>query len=138
MIMKEGCHISVTLTPEVRLEQALKEAGVKDPATITHLNIAGTYTDEDEEYMEKNFGENLQEVDFSDCTALSTFMQDCFEKDNTHILKEKHGYIPIQEFAKTTSRIEQTNNRIDINRYTYKRAIVIGRGLIYIFHFPQT
>ena len=132
--MTQESHISVTLTPEIRLEQALKEAGVKDPATITHLDIAGTFTDEDEKYLEKNLGENLQEVDFSNCTSVSSFMEDIFQKDNLQTLKEKHGYVPIQKCVENPPIKTIGSNT---KTCTKKRAIVVGRYGMYIFHFPQ-
>ena len=39
--MTQNTHITVTLTSELRLEQALKEAGVKDLTIVTKLTIVG-------------------------------------------------------------------------------------------------
>jgi len=66
--MTDNTKISVTLTPELRLEQALKEAGVKDPTTVTKLSIAGTPTIDDFEYIRKNMCENLQVLDMSNAS----------------------------------------------------------------------
>jgi hypothetical protein len=62
--MTSNTHISVILTPELRLEQALKEAGVENPATITRLSLAGTLTEEDIGYIYcENMDETLQTLD---------------------------------------------------------------------------
>ena len=53
--------ISVTLSPALRLEQALIQAGAKDPATVTHLTVAGTLTDVDFGYIRKNMRKTLHE-----------------------------------------------------------------------------
>jgi len=50
-------NTTVNLTSELRLEQALIEAGVKKPATITHLTITGELTSSDIFYIAR-IGEN--------------------------------------------------------------------------------
>ena len=114
MMMKEEYRVSVVLTPNGRLKQALKDAGVKDLAMITHLKIAGAFTDKDEEYLVKNFGENLQEVDFSNCIELSTFMRNCFLRKNIHVLKEKHSFLPIQKYIEDT--LQSKRKHLDTKR----------------------
>ena len=59
-------HLSVNLTPTLRLEQALKEAGIETPATITQLTIAGTLTKDDFEYLCKEMRKTLRELDMGD------------------------------------------------------------------------
>ena len=61
--MTTNNNVTVSLTSELRLEQALKEAGVKDPAAITKLTVSGPIVDSDFEYLNINFGETLQELD---------------------------------------------------------------------------
>ena len=64
--------ISVTLTPEIGLEKALKKASVNDPATVTSLAIVGTITDhihrntDDLQYIRENMRETLLELDLSE------------------------------------------------------------------------
>ena len=58
-------HISVTLTSEFRLEQALKQAGIEDPASVTRLTISGTLTDDDFRYIRENMSKTLHELDMS-------------------------------------------------------------------------
>ena len=36
-IMTQDINVSVTLTPRLRLEQALKKAGIDDPATVAEM-----------------------------------------------------------------------------------------------------
>ena len=48
--MTQNTQITVTLTPELRLEQVLKEAGNPD----SHLTILGIITFEDFQYMREN------------------------------------------------------------------------------------
>jgi hypothetical protein len=60
--MIQMTHLEVTLIPKLRLEQALKNAGVENPATITHLAVAGTLIGRDFKYMRK-MKKTLQELD---------------------------------------------------------------------------
>jgi len=78
--MTQNIEISVTLSPELRLEQALKQAGVEDPATVTHLTIEGKITNNDMRYILENMRENLKKLDYS-------------SKLDTHSLEE------LEEFA---------------------------------------
>jgi len=114
MMMKKDNLVSIVLTPKLRYQQALKDAGVKDLTMITHLKIAGAFTDKDEEYLVKNFGENLQEVDFSNCIELSTFMRNCFLRKNIHVLKEKHSFLPIQKYIEDT--LQSKRKHLDTKR----------------------
>jgi len=65
--MTPNTKITVTLSSEHRLEQALKQAGVEDPATVTHLIVAGMLTDVDFGYIRENMSETLHELDI--CNA---------------------------------------------------------------------
>jgi hypothetical protein len=60
--MTQNTHIQVTLTPNIRLEQALKG---KDIATVTQLSIAGAVVGEDFLFIRKNIAVTLQEFDMS-------------------------------------------------------------------------
>jgi hypothetical protein len=66
--MLRNTPITVTLTPELRLEQALKDAGVKDPATVTGLTLAGSPTDDDFKYIRKKMRKTLQELDMNNAS----------------------------------------------------------------------
>jgi len=57
--------ISVNLTRKTRLFQALSDAGIKNPASVTELTVTGMFTGEDMRYIGKNIGENLRELDIS-------------------------------------------------------------------------
>ena len=57
--------ISIHLTPKLRLKQALKKAGVNDPATVKQLAISGTVTKKDFAYIVSQMDETLQELDMS-------------------------------------------------------------------------
>jgi len=86
--MIPNTEITVTLTPELRLKQALKQAGVKDPAMVTKLTVMGNITCHDFAFIRKNMNKTLQELDmsgasviknrinrsmgFSQCTALTS------------------------------------------------------------------
>ena len=57
--------IKVTLTPKIRLEQALKDVGVKKPESVTRLTIEGTITQDDLEFIKDKMRKTLQELDLS-------------------------------------------------------------------------
>jgi hypothetical protein len=61
--MTPNIQISVCLTPELRLEQALKDAGIENPASVVKLIVSGTLTEDDFEYIRENMAETLQEFD---------------------------------------------------------------------------
>ena len=92
----EGYRVSVTLTPELRLEQALKQAGINEPKEVTHLTVSGIFTDEDDMYLKNNSGKYLLEVDYSNCTSLPSHLE-LFSIDN---LRES-GFITMQEYMET-------------------------------------
>ena len=64
--MTSNTHITVTLTSELRLVQALIEADIEDPAKITRLSVAGMITNNDFAYIRENMGKTLQELDMLD------------------------------------------------------------------------
>jgi len=66
--MTPNTKITVTLTAELRLEQALKQAGVEDPATVTNLTVSGTLTDVDFGHIRENMRETLHELDICDAS----------------------------------------------------------------------
>jgi len=63
--MIQNTKISVTLTPELRLNRALKQAGIETPETITHLSVSGTLTEGDLQYIRNKMSKNLQILDIS-------------------------------------------------------------------------
>ena len=74
--------VSVTLSPELRLEQALQNAGIENPASVAKLIITGaTLRKRDFEYIRKNMSETLQELDMGDVSLLRKhFPQDAFRE----------------------------------------------------------
>jgi len=74
-------EIAVNLTPEIRLEQALIEAGIEN--VVTKLTVAGNLTKDDFRYIGKTMGKTLRELDMSDATIekntlkAKTFYQPC-------------------------------------------------------------
>jgi len=66
--MTQNIEISVNLSPELRLEQALKQAGIEDPATVSKLTVSGMLKNDDFKYMKKNMSETLQELDMGDAS----------------------------------------------------------------------
>jgi hypothetical protein len=62
-------NLSVTLTPELRLEQALKEADIENPASVANLAIAGTMTEDDFEYICEKMAKTLQTLDMSEASV---------------------------------------------------------------------
>jgi hypothetical protein len=62
--MTTKTNVTVRLTDEISLEQALKEAGVEEPASLTKLTITGSVDkEEDVNYIWKM--KTLQELDIS-------------------------------------------------------------------------
>ena len=72
--MNTNTKITVILTSELRLNQALKQAGVTDPATVTHLTVAGKISVNDFEYIREKMRESLQELDLGDALVNGIFV----------------------------------------------------------------
>ena len=60
--------VSVCLTPELRLDKALKEAGIEDPASVGKLTISGTVFIVDFYYISDYMGETLEDLDMGDAS----------------------------------------------------------------------
>ena len=67
--MTQNIQISVTLTPELRQEQALKKAGVETPSTVTRLTVTGMLTEADFGYIRENMAKTLKELDMGEATV---------------------------------------------------------------------
>jgi len=67
--MMQNSHIKVTLTPKLRLEQALMRAGVEDQTTITHLTVDGYLNYKDFLFINEYMCETLQKVDMSNASV---------------------------------------------------------------------
>jgi len=63
--MTSKTSVTVRVTEELRLEQALKNAGIENPATVTDLVVEGAMTRDDFEYIRENMGKTLQTLDMS-------------------------------------------------------------------------
>ena len=61
-------EIKINLTPALRLEQALKAAGIEDAASVRKLTIAGRLTADDCRYIRFKMHKTLQELDISNAT----------------------------------------------------------------------
>ena len=58
-------NITLNLAPETGLEQALKNAGIDNPASVTKLAVNGRLYRRDFRYICENMAETLQEIDMS-------------------------------------------------------------------------
>ena len=63
-------NLSVSLTPEIRLIQALIEAGVSDVTTVEKLTVAGDVSEDDFEFIRDMMGNTLQELDLSNASII--------------------------------------------------------------------
>ena len=123
--MTSNTHITVALTPEQRLEQALKNAGIDNPSSVVKLTVTGTVTDDDFRYIRLNMAETLQfdmdgafeVVDESTPeyqlflarligkTNDSVLRDKCFEKINTDTFLDDVFYALLQSSSKDVSCI---------------------------------
>jgi hypothetical protein len=63
ILINKKMNITLTLTPELRLEQALEQAGIEDPAAVSELTVHGNVTGDDLEYIRENMDETLIKID---------------------------------------------------------------------------
>jgi len=68
VIKKQIINVSVTLSQRLRLEQALKKAGIKEPAYVSRLTVTGTFAESDFRYICENMAETLQELELSNAS----------------------------------------------------------------------
>ena len=61
----KNTDLSLCLTSELRLEQAIKEAGVDNLASVNKLTVSGLLTKDDLWHIRKNMAETLKELDMS-------------------------------------------------------------------------
>ena len=66
--MTTNINISVSLTPEFGIKEALKKAGVKKPKTVKKLTISGVVSSDDLWYIHKNMAKTLQELDMGNAS----------------------------------------------------------------------
>ena len=62
-------NVSVSLTTELRLEQALSEAGIENPATVIKLTVNGMLVNKDFMFIRKNMAKTLQELDLGNASV---------------------------------------------------------------------
>jgi len=63
--LQANTDITVTLTPKLRLEQALQDAGIENPAEIRKLTINGKFTKGDSRFIWENMRTTLDELDMA-------------------------------------------------------------------------
>ena len=73
--------VSVRLTPKNRLNQALKEAGIENPATVSKLTVSGTLDYHDFGYIRAKMNKTLQELDMSKATIEGNVIGEWFFRD---------------------------------------------------------
>jgi len=66
--MTTNSSITVALTPELRLEQALKQARIEKPSKITQLIVSGTLTNDDFKFIRQKLNKTLKELDMSEAS----------------------------------------------------------------------
>jgi len=74
--MIQSAKISVCLTPEIRLEHALIQADIKDPATVCQLIVTGLITKSDFRYIRERMSKTLQELDISGASVEGNIIDD--------------------------------------------------------------
>jgi hypothetical protein len=103
--MISNSKISVTLTPELRLEQALKKTGVEDPLTVKKLTINGKITETDFAYIGENLADTLQELDMGDASVEEDIFNNyasVLEKLSSIIIPKSITYIDDEVFTYLT------------------------------------
>ena len=83
---KERVNFSICLTPELRLQQALENAGIKYPASVVKLTVTGTMSEEDFYYIKRNMAFNLQELDMSSAMVDDTIMLPYIFTDRSELI----------------------------------------------------
>jgi len=131
--MTSKVNVNVCLTDEIRLEKALKEAGVKKPATVEKLTVSGMITDDDFRYIRENMAETLQELDLGDASVENNILNGapfwgCFG------LKSIIIPASVVEIVFEASATVTTSPHPDIPVYADKSSLLFNKdkSLVYI------
>ena len=108
--MNTNTQITVTLTSEFRLAQALMGANVSAPATVAHLIVAGTLNKEDFDYIRENMAETLRELDMGNA-SVEPPGNDLFRHFCKNLPESSQPESAASDFMKR-NRIEDQTNRI--------------------------
>jgi len=74
--MTSKTNVNVCLTDEIRLEKALKGAGVEKSASVRKLTVCGKLTEADFCYICENMAETLLELDLGDAVVENNILDD--------------------------------------------------------------
>ena len=67
--MTQNIILNVTLTSKIRLQKALQEAGVENPAMVTKLTVSGMLANSDFSYIRKKMGKTLRILDMGNASV---------------------------------------------------------------------
>jgi len=95
--------ISVHLTSRIRLEQAIKQTGITDPASIEHLTVTGTFTQKDFDFIESCMDMTLEVLDLGGVT-----IRDC-DFFFSHKLSRLTSYVLPDRLIKETISLDYPN-----------------------------
>ena len=70
-------HLSLCLTSELRLKQALLDVGVENPASVSQLTVAGMLTEDDVRFIRENMRETLEKLDMGDAMFEDNIIPHC-------------------------------------------------------------
>ena len=72
----KNTDLSLRLTSELCLEQAIKEAGIENPACVSKLTVCGLLTDDDFGYIRVNMANTLKELDMNNAVIEENIIRD--------------------------------------------------------------
>jgi len=133
-------QITVTLTPELRLKQALKKAGVENSAKVTKLTISGSLTDFDFEYIRLFMGKTLQILDLKNASTEGNRIKDwTFSKCsgfNSVIIPDSVTEIENMAFAGCTgltSFVVEPDNPV----FTSENGVLLNKSKTVLIAYPE-
>ena len=137
---KQNIQITVTLTPDLRLAQALKQAGIKKSSKISRLSIVGTLTDEDFAYIRDHLYDHLQELDLGSALLKDNKLSGnffLFSNFTSLVLPESLVEIEYSAFSgceSLTSFHVHPNNPA----YSSENGILFDKNKTKLIIFPET
>lgn len=136
--MTTNTSISVTLTPELRLEQALKQAGIEKPATVTRLIVSGTLTNDDFKYIRKKMNRTLTELDMSEASIEDNKIgYKTFTARLTSVsMPDSITAIDDREFARLEELINITVHPNNPS-YSSEEGVLFDKDKTALLHYPR-
>lgn len=133
-------HLTVTLSSEINLEQALAETGIENFATVTKLTVIGPLTKIDFRYIKKKMSKTLQELDLSNATVeKNRIASSCIsrlEKIHTIFISDSVNKIDCYEIRSNCEKLASIIVHPDNPNYASDDGVLFNKDKTKLLFYP--